>query len=422
MSHFSSEPSPARILAVSPRLRFWLAYAALVAIGCNLRSPLTAIPSVLENIRADLGLSAPLAGVLTSIPVLCFGLLPPLLSPLIKRLGIDRAVYAALMGSMLGMLIRPWGGVAGLLAGTLVIGVSLALGNIIALLVVARDFARQVHTATGIYTASINIGAMLTIGLTVPLAHSVGWQKALTLWSLLALGAMAIWWLKGRLDPPASEPAPSRGGSTAVAGPLWNRPVVWIITAAFSLHIFAYYALTAWLPAYLVDSGTMSPRDAGFVASSFQIFSLSSALGVPLLARRMSLAGLLVLMGAAWTFAPLWLLIAPGQWYLWSPIGSFAHGGTFILVFMMIMEHAHDIDDNRRISTLVQSVGYVVGATGPVLMGWLHKQTGGWHAGLGLLVVAIFPLVPLGLAMNRWGPRTGQGVHRQDNGDCKLNS
>ncbi|HWU04732.1 MAG TPA: MFS transporter [Novosphingobium sp.] len=404
----SRSPSGWAAGPVPPSAPAWLAYAALLAIGCNLRSPLTALPPVLDTIRAQLGLSAPMAGMLTSIPVLCFGLLPPLLSPLIRRLGVDRSLYAALIGSALGMTMRPFLPAVGFFAGTLLIGVSLALGNIAALLAIARDFARQVNLATGVFTAAMNIGAMLTIGLTVPLARALGWRMALASWSVLTIAAMAVWWAKRRAEGAGTAtPAPSRHADTpsGEAPSLLRRPVVWLMAVAFAIHISCYYALTAWLPAYLVDSGTMDAPGAGFVASSFQVFSLTGALGLPLLARRASLGTLLVVAGAAWTVTPVWLMLAPQQWYLWSPIGSFAHGGTFVLVFMLIMEHAQNLDDNRRISTLVQSAGYCLAATGPVLMGWLHRQSGGWTQGFVLLATLTFLLVPIGLLMRKMSPR-----------------
>ena len=59
--------------SVSRVSSLWL-LLALVLLAMNLRSPLTAVPPVLESMRADLALGPALCGLLTSIPVLCFGL------------------------------------------------------------------------------------------------------------------------------------------------------------------------------------------------------------------------------------------------------------------------------------------------------------------------------------------------------------
>jgi len=387
-------------------LSLWLPLFALIALGCNLRSPLTAIQPVLGEIRASLGLGSVGAGLLTSIPVLCFGLLPPLLSPLIARWGIDRSIRAVLIGVALATVIRPYTGLVGMFAGTLVIGMCIAMGNIVALMLIARDFQRNVNAVTGLYTVSLNLGAMLTLAFTAPVAAWGGWRIALAGWVWLALLALASRWL---IDRQRSEKADASTGAEArtASAPTDTMPsaLVWLMVAAFAIHIFAYYGLTAWLPTFLTKAGGMSSTAAGIVASAFQILSLTGSLGIPVLARRVSLGWLLVLMGVVWTVTPLWIVAAPAQWMLWAPIGSIAHGGTFVLIFMMIMKFARSVDENRRISTNVQSAGYCFAALGPVLIGWLQGGAEGWWLAFGLLAALALGLIPLGLAINGYERR-----------------
>lgn len=388
-----ASPTPAH-----PTPRVWLALLALILLGCNLRSPLTAIQPVLGEIRESLELGTVGAGLLTSIPVLCFGLLPPLVSPLIARLGIDRSIQSILLIVAIAVIFRPFAGVAGLFAGTLLIGLCLATGNIVSLMLIARDFAGRTHLVTGLYTISLNLGAMLTLGLTAPMADRFGWRIALAAWAGLALAAMALRWAASCKtsetgDSPRSEPSPTAETTPSSPAPLF------IMAATFSINIFAYYSLTAWLPTYLADAGRMSVTKAGVVASSFQILSLTGSLGVPLLARRVSLGKLLIVLGLIWTITPIWILLAPGQWLFWSPIGSIAHGGTFVLTFIMIMTFTRTVDDNRRASTKIQSIGYCFAALGPILTGWL--QDVGWWAAFGLIAAVTTLLVPLGLLLTR---------------------
>ena len=179
----------------------WLALLALVLLGCNLRSPLTAVQPVLGQIRESLDLGTVGAGLLTSIPVLCFGLLPPIVSPLIARLGIDRSIQSILLIVTFAVIVRPFAGVAGLFAGTLLIGLCLAVGNIVSLMLIARDFAGRTNLVTGLYTISLNLGAMLTLGLTAPMADRFGWRVALAAWAGLALAAMALRWAASARTP-----------------------------------------------------------------------------------------------------------------------------------------------------------------------------------------------------------------------------
>ncbi|TCM35185.1 CP family cyanate transporter-like MFS transporter [Novosphingobium sp. ST904] len=391
-------------------LPVWFPLLALIVLGCNLRSPLTAIQPVLGELRASLGLGSVGAGLLTSIPVLCFGLLPPLMSPLIGRMGIDRSIRLVLIGVAAATVIRPYTGIIGMFGGTLVIGVCIAMGNIVSLMLIARDFRRNVNGVTGFYTVSLNLGAMLTLGFTAPIAAWGGWQIALAGWVWLTLLALASRWLidrQGRLAEHVEPDASDASKSQAAPESAMPAMVVWLMIAAFAIHIFAYYGLTAWLPTFLKTAGGMSGTQAGVVASSFQILSLTGSLGIPVLARRVSLGRLLVLMGAVWTVTPLWIVAAPSQWMLWSPIGSIAHGGTFVLIFMMIMKFSRTLDENRRISTKVQSAGYCFAALGPVLIGWLQGWPEGWWLAFGLLAVLTLGLIPAGLAIDRYEQRRG---------------
>lgn len=270
-------------------LPVWLPLFALIVLGCNLRSPLTAIQPVLGEIRASLGLGSVGAGLLTSIPVLCFGLLPPLLSPLIARWGIDRSIRAVLIGVALATVIRPYTGLTGMFAGTLVIGMCIAMGNIVSLMLIARDFQRNVNVVTGFYTVSLNLGAMLTLAFTAPVAGWGGWRIALAGWVWLALLALASRWLIDRQGRVAEgELQVEMRPETATADKMPSA-LVWLMVAAFAIHIFAYYGLTAWLPTFLTKAGGMSSTQAGVVASAFQILSLTGSLGIPVLARRVSL-------------------------------------------------------------------------------------------------------------------------------------
>ncbi|WP_395335034.1 MFS transporter [Novosphingobium sp. BL-8H] len=385
----------------------WFPLFALIVLGCNLRSPLTAIQPVLGQIRASLGLGNVGAGLLTSIPVLCFGLLPPLLSPLIARMGIDRSIRVVLIGVALATVVRPYTGLVGMFAGTLVIGMSIAMGNIVSLMLIARDFQRNVNAVTGLYTVSLNLGAMLTLGFTAPIAAWGGWRIALAGWVWLALLALASRWLLDRQRHSVSDDAPAAAEARAAVPATATMPpaLVGLMVAAFAIHIFAYYGLTAWLPTFLTRAGGMSGTQAGIVASAFQILSLTGSLGIPVLARRRSLGWLLVLMGVVWTVTPLWIVAAPAQWMLWAPIGSIAHGGTFVLIFMMIMKFARSVDENRRISTKVQSAGYCFAALGPVLIGWLQGGAQGWWLAFGLLAALTLGLIPVGLAIDRYERR-----------------
>lgn len=392
-----------------------VALLAFVVLALNLRGPITSLPPVINDIRSDLGIGPAMAGLLTTIPVLCFGVLTPVASLFIARVSVDRAVFATLGGLILGMIIRSSGGLTAVLAGTVVIGGALTIGNIVSLMVIARDFPRRLHAVTGLYAAGLNAGSMLSSGLTAPLAVLLGWRGAIGAWAALALLAMALWGVAMRLRGGAFEARSGAARSGAVAAllatpmallPVWRRPLVWLLVLAFTAHLFIYYGLTAWLPAFLIQADGMAATKAGFVASVFQLLALLGAFGVPLLASRVSGAALLVGIALAWLVTCVGFLTMPGQWLLWSITGGIATGGGFTTVFTLAMGYAHDLNDNRRISSVVQGLGYGIASVGPLLIGALRQAQGDWRPSFILLASSAALIALAGIGVARAGPKT----------------
>nr|WP_142502521.1 MFS transporter [Klebsiella sp. 2680] len=355
---------------------------ALVVLGMNLRSPLTAVPPVLQSIRNDLALNATLSGLLTSIPVLCFGVLTPLASLLIARIGINKSMWFTLVGTAIGILFRPYTGTLGMLAGTLLLGAALAAGNIVSLMIIARDFRQRMSMVTGIYTSSLNIGTMLTSSLTAPIALFTGWQFALASWVWLPLFALVLWLYSQRRSVPATSISPEYNplplqSSHPVSG--IRKIAIAALSAGFVAHLFIYYGITAWLPSYLITNGGMHAATAGGIASIFQGMALLGAFGVPVLNRYIKSGYLMVAMGVCWGASILFMSFFPRLWPVWCFIGGIAQGGGFVVIFTLIMQLSPDLDDNRRISAMVQGIGYTLASLGPIVVGQFHEMSGQWR-------------------------------------------
>lgn len=380
-----------------------LILCALLALALNLRSPLTAIPPVIHDITRDLGIGSTMAGLMTSIPVLCFGILTPLASILISRTGILTAIYITLAGISIGLVLRPYTGLDGMLGGTLLIGASLAIGNILCLMIIARDFPRHMSIVTGLYTAAMNVGTMLTGALTAPLASVINWRFALASWIWMAALAWLLWrHVNKRYHYNAQPRPPAASASTSASKTsLRQRPIIWLLALALCIHLFVYYAITAWLPAFLIETDGMNTTQAGLVASTFQILALIGSFGVPLVVRFFPLGLQLSAMGILWMITPILMLVFPKTWLLWALTGGIAQGGTFVVIFMCIMQHATDLDDNRRLSSIIQSVAYALASLGPIFVGALHESLGQWTAPYLLLSLLSFGLVIIGRKLGK---------------------
>jgi CP family cyanate transporter-like MFS transporter len=258
--------------------------------------------------------------------------------------------------------------------------------------VIGRDLPHRSGAVLGVYTAALNVGSMITLTFTVPIADAAGWRIALLAWGALVLVGLAVWWYatrhQVRANPadPADDPAPAAEDDLV----WWRRPVVWGLTVGFAGQAFAYYGVTAWLPLLLRDELDMTPAAAGASASIFQIAAIVGAFGVPVLLRVCPGPRVVVLVvAAAWTTLPLGLLLAPQLWALWCSVAGAAQGGGLVVIFALVVRRARDQTDNRRMSALVQGGGYLVAATGPTVVGAVHEATLSWTAPLLVVLAAI---------------------------------
>ncbi|PPF33936.1 MFS transporter [Rathayibacter sp. AY1A2] len=364
----------------------WLLVVAVALVALVLRGPIVAVAPIIDAVREDLALSAGQAGILTSIPVLCFALATPLALLVIRRAGPDAAVTVTVIGVALGTIVRSIGDVGPAVAGTILIGVSITIGNVVLPVVIRRDVApERVDLTTGVYTAALNVGSTITSLGTAPLALALGWRGALLVW--LALNALALaGWLVA-VGPRAAlrpTPRPSRAdrAPAAPAPRIFRSATVLALALCFSSQAFSYYGVTAWLPSLLVDRNGFSIATAGASASVFQLAAVAGALGVPLLVRRLGPLGSIVLVGLLWCTVPAGLLLAPQLWALWCVLGGAAQGGGFTVVFVLVVRLSRSDAHASRLSATVQGIGYAVAATAPTVIGFAHDASGGWEAPL----------------------------------------
>jgi CP family cyanate transporter-like MFS transporter len=379
-----------------------LLITAILLLALNLRGPIVAVSAVVDPIRADLGIDAATAGLLTSLPVLCFGLATPLASALLARVGLARGVLVSLGVLLAGIVVRSLDGLPAAITGTVLIGLAITAGNVAIPVVIGRDLPRHAGAVLGAYTAALNVGSMLTLSLTVPIAGATGWRLALASWGVLVVASAAVWWWATRGRDPQPAPPPDAPAATT-AETWWRRPVVWVLTAAFAGQAFAYYGVTAWLPQLLRDELAMPAATAGAASSVFQIAALGGAFGVPVLLRLTSPLTTVLIVCAAWTTIPFGLVLAPQLWTAWCIIGGFAQAGGLVVIFSMIVRVARDAAESTRSSALVQGGGYTVAAAGPPVLGAVHAASGNWTAPLAVVLAAVALLAVAG----GWAARTG---------------
>ncbi|MGY1811627.1 MFS transporter [Blastococcus sp. SYSU D00820] len=371
--------------------------AAIVAVALNQRPAVVAVAPVLADLRADTGLSSALAGLLTTVPVLCFGAFAPVAPRLARRVGLETAVAASLLLLAAGIALRLLSPVALLYAGSLLAGAAIALANVLLPAYVKREFVRP-GAVMGLYSASLNIGAAAGAAATVPLAGAlgVGWRTALGLWLFLALGALVLWLPvagTGR-DRRATGPLPEGGSWSLLRQPLARQVTAWI-----GLQSVQFYSFAAWLPTLLADSG-VPVGEGGLLLGLSNVVGAAGALVAPAQAGRMrTQRPLIAAVVAAYLVGLAGLLVAPAHGTLvWVCAFGVAQGAGFALALTLIVLRSPSPLVAARLGGVAQCVGYLLAAVGPLALGALHDLTAGWTWPLLLLLVLLAPMASAG-----WG-------------------
>ncbi len=419
-----------------------LSAAVIFLVALNLRPAIIAVGPLLSQIGTSLGWAESLLGLLGSLPLLAFAALSFLVRFLTNRFDTDKVLLAALLLIAGGCILRSTCGATGVWVGTVIVGGSIAVGNVLAPAIVKRDYPDHISMATGAYSAFITTGSALA-GLTAAaLAEALGgWREALMFWAAPALVAALLWFWKMRTQTKSNEgtgcacAAPARTttvapnkmaaattttaeqgqrptaagashtprgttteaaqqeqGATkaepphrAVATPLWRRPTTWLVTLFMGLQSAAFYTFSNWLPSFSVAAG-YTATEAGLQLFLFQIIGTFAGLAIPrfmYVRGNQTTAGLIA--SSALLIAALGWLFVPQASLLWSIAGGIGQGSSLVVALTLISLRGTTHEETVALSGIAQSFGYLLAACGPVAFGALLEATGTFTCPLGLM-------------------------------------
>ncbi|MEU3773803.1 MFS transporter [Streptomyces sp. NPDC032472] len=412
----SPAPAPAPPAWLGPVLVVGIVLAAL-----NLRPAITSLGALFEEVRDGLGMSGTVAGVITSVPALCFAVFGVTAPRLSRRFGPAAVVCAGMAAVAAGLLIRPFThGAAGFLAASALSLAGIALTNVLLPVIVKRWFPDRVGTMTGLYSMALAVGTSLAAAATVPLTSALGgsWRTGLLVWAVLAVAAVAPWLpvaVSVRREQraggaggggastdgtAAAEAAPA--GAAPAAGPSVVRSrTAWALAGYFGLQATGAYITMGWLPQIFRDAG-VSASTAGVLLAVTMVMGVPLAFVIPNLAGRMRHQGAIAaglgvfgLVGySGLHFAP-----AAGAW-AWALLLGISNC-AFPLAITMIGLRARTPGGVVRLSAFAQSIGYLVSIPGPLLIGALYQHSGGWDLPLTLMTCLLVPQIALGVLAGR---------------------
>lgn len=396
-----------------------LTLAVLVA-AVNLRTGIASLGPVLDDVLDAFGASGSLAGAITAMPGIFFGIMGLAAVPLATRIGLSRALTGGMVLTLVGLAVRPWvGNVAVFLVLTACVVGGIALGNVLLPAWVKNHGGRHAVLLMTLYSAGLGVSGALGPLSAMWFSGADAWKWALFVWVVLAVAQVAVWVFvlprTGR-DVPGAGPAADAG---ADAGPdtgadaettrrlretsLWRSPTARFLMLFFGLQAMNAYIQMGWLPKIYTDNG-VSSSTASIGLSVIGALNIVGGLVMPgIIARVPDLRPFPAVFSALTLLGYVGLWLAPGTVpLLWSVLLGLG-GCCFPTAIALIPARSRTPLVTARLSGFVQPVGYFIAGVGPFLLGVVHEQVGAWN---GILVALAVVSVLMGVLGVLAGKRT----------------
>lgn len=392
----------------------WLAgVLALIFISMVLRPAVAAVGPLLSDISSSVPLSATETSLLASAPVFCFGVGAFLGPALVRKLGLHHAMFFVLIALLVSTVGRLFGGAVVLLIGTVVVGLAIAVVNVLLPTVVRTDYPNRIPLITGIYATLLAVFASFAAATAVPWAQSLGgWRNSLLIWSIPVLIAVVLWATQlHRAEKPVEATIDTADAHANERRAVNRSPITWLLVGFFGLQSLGFYAILGWLPNALIAAGA-EPISAGAV------LGVTTAIGIPfglllssVMGRFKSLAmwsGIASLLPAVgFTLMAYTLATKPTDLIAQATIAGALIGlgqaSTFQLSLSLIGSRASNKSQTTMLSALSQGWGYLLAGVGTLLVGLVADASGSFAIPFAALAALTFVQVIVGYLSGRPG-------------------
>ena len=367
----------------------------IVLIGTVLRSPFTALPTILGDIAQGLGVEVSSLGILTSLPLLMFALFSAFASRLAQKIGLEHLFTYCLLLLTVGSVIRIFN-LPLLYLGTLIIGASIAIFNVLLPSMIQANQPQKISLLTTLYITAMGISTAIASYLSVPITQASSWKGLILVLSFLCLVTLLVWLPNHRHNHHLESQKEKQ-----VKENILKSKDVWAIIIFGGLQSLLFYTSMTWLPTMAVSAG-IANSDAALLASIFSLISIPFSMTVPSLTTHLSDGHrriMLAIISIAGMTGIAMLLYPTNNFLYWLVvhllIGT-ACSALFPYLMVCFSLKTSSPEKTAQLSGLAQTGGYILAAFGPTLFGYSFDLFQSWiPAVLALLAIDIIMTISL---------------------------
>ncbi len=346
-------------------------------LGVVMRAPFTALPAILTDVAAGLGVEVSSLGILTSIPLIMFALCSSLAPRLAAKFGMEKLMALVLLVMVLGSGMRVLN-LPALYIGTMLVGATIAFINVLLPSLVTANFPKKIGLYTTIYITLMGVAATVASMIAVPIVSSSSWEFFILLITGLVFMAFLIW-----------LPNVKNNHRFASENQGKQKSSIWKNKAAIAFLIFGglqsvlYYTEITWLPTISQSVG-FSKAEAGLMAGFFNMTAIPMSMIIPAVLSRQTKEmrrNIMLAISSVTLLGLAMMALIPTNLILWSALHiilSFSNAALFPYMMLSFTLKTSNSQATAQLSGMVQTGGYLIAAFGPGLLGYSYPIFGNW--------------------------------------------
>ncbi|CAJ1229796.1 MFS transporter [Lactiplantibacillus xiangfangensis] len=374
----------------------------IVLVAINMRLPITAIPPILPNLQQASGLSATVAGLLTSIPLLTFAIFSSVFTKASQRWGEFKVLLIAFIILSCGAALRILPQVTPLLLGTFLIGLGIDGGNVIIPAVIKDRLPNRPTLGVSLYTTAMVLMSSLATGIVGPLTAK--FSLTTTMVVLFVLSLISVIGCLLLTDRHPADTVKATNTTAKLPKSIWTDQLAWLITLFFGIQALLYYSLVTWLPNIFQTVG-YDANVAAMLVTILQLACLACALLTPIFASSklgkqlmLWIIGIGFGLGTIGVYLPLHTLAFGVTLALLMGVAS---GFSFNLAIIFFTQKTSNPSETIEVSGMAQTFGYLFAAAGPFSFGLLKSWSGSWLSTLLSCLVLAIAILVIGFLIER---------------------
>mgnify|MGYP000956581038 FL=1 len=362
----------------------------IILLGMILRTPITSVGAIIGPLKNLLEINNTVAGLITTIPLIAFAIFSPFVAKISNKIGLEKTLYLAAIVTSIGLLLRFYINTSVFFVTTFIIGVGLAVGNVLLPSLAKKYFPENLGVMTGFYAVVMNVSASVAAGISYPiLSSNVGGEKfstglAVNIWLIVSVLNIVIY----AIITKNSKSERIEDKKTGRKGYLRSLKM-WSVMLSMGLQSALFYCSVSWFAEIMISKG-FTPSEAGLLLSISQFAQFPSTFLVPVLAEKIKNKLIIpIFITLGYVTSLIGMVYIQGNFALmvvYIVLFALAGGGSFSYVMYLFSAKSKNEEEASDISGLAQAGGYWLAAIFPPLLGYVRDVLN-WDVAIYILIV-----------------------------------